>query len=112
MRFIRLVRALAAGLLAVALVSAAGCPTSVEKADLPAAPTTAEPNQQPPADDSATMPRPPVGEFQQPPVLPTNDPLPSSHKSRPDVPAVPVVKPQCRPKSLRRRPTNRRRRRR
>ncbi len=103
MRFIRLVQPLAAGLLAVALLSAAGCPSSsVEKADPPKpTPTpTVEPIQPPPADDAALMPRPPVGEFQQPAVQPPADPLPKLALEPAERPMAPIEKEPVEKKSV------------
>jgi len=90
MHVFRFARPLAAVVLAVVLVSAAGCPSSGET------PSAAQPQPSAPkqssADEPAALPKPPVAEFQQPPALPPSEPPPKLAQEPIDEPA-PLAKP-------------------
>jgi Cytochrome c554 and c-prime len=86
MHVFRFVGPLAVGAIAVALVSAAGCPSSVEKSGA-AKPQSSEAKQSL-ADEPAALSKPPVEEFQQPPTLPPSDPPPKLAQEPIDEPKV------------------------
>jgi hypothetical protein len=73
MHVLRCVRSLAAIVVAVALITAFGCPASSEKPD--PQPPAAE-AKQPPVDESPALMKPPIKEFQQPAALPLTEPPP------------------------------------
>ena len=85
MHVFRFVGPLAASALVVALVSAAGCPSSGEKSDA-GKPQPSEAKQSL-ADEPASLPKPPVEEFQQPPALPPSEPPPKLAQEPIDEPA-------------------------
>ena len=86
----RFARLLAAGAIAVVLVSAAGCSSSDEKPGV-AQPQTSEAKQSS-ADEPVALAKPPVAEFQQPPALPPSEPPPKLAQEPIDEP-TPLVKP-------------------
>jgi len=85
MHVFRLARPLAAGVLAVALMTAAGCPSSGEKPDAQPRPSESKGAS---ADESAVVAKPPTDEFQQPPLLPPSEPPPKLAQEPVDEPTA------------------------